>query len=177
MSDRIFIGVAWPYANGPLHLGHRQTISAPYIVGSMTELLELEADDRVLEIGTGCGYQTAVLCEIAREVYSIEIVPELAAFAADNLAALGYAPALRVGDGYAGWPEQAPFNACIVAATAASLPPPLLEQLAPGGRLVAPVLGDDGREWMMRYRRTPSGIQSEALYAVRFVPLTRASRD
>jgi len=130
----------YAYANRPLPIGNGQTISQPFIVALMTDLLDLKPGDKVLEIGTGCGYQAAVLGELAREVYTIEIVEPLAQESAARLAALGYRNiSARSGDGYNGWPAHAPFDAIIVTAGAAAVPPALIEQLKPGGKLVIPV--------------------------------------
>lgn len=159
------------YENHPLPIGHGQTISQPFIVGYMTEALRLEGDERVLEIGTGSGYQAAVLAELAKEVYSIEIVAPLAERAKATLAALGYENIhLRRGDGYRGWPEAAPFDAIILTAAPDHVPAPLLEQLALGGRMVVPVGGAD--QELLRFTRTAAGIQEERLLGVRFVPMT-----
>lgn len=128
------------YANRPQPIGFGQTISQPYMVAVMTDLLDLKPDDRVLEIGAGCGYQTAVLAEIAAQVYSVEKVAELAEGARRRLQKLGYDNIeIRTGDGYRGWPEQAPFDAIIVTAAAAGVPPDLIEQLKSGGRMVIPI--------------------------------------
>ncbi len=131
----------YAYENRPQPIGHGQTISQPYMVAIMTDLAAIGPKDRVLEIGTGCGYQTAVLAELAASVYSVEVVPELASQAAARLRELGYGNVeLRIGDGAQGWPERAPFDAIIVTAAAwRRVPPTLIEQLAPGGRLVVPV--------------------------------------
>ena len=159
------------YADHPLPIGHEQTISQPYIVAFMTEALQLRGDERVLEIGTGSGYQAAVLAEIAKEVYSIEIVPALARRARSDLARLGYARvAVREGDGYRGWPEHAPFDAIIVTAAPPKIPQPLLDQLKPGGRLVVPV-GTAVQE-LTRITKAPDGLREERLLPVRFVPMT-----
>src|SRR5262245_56467333 len=132
--------VASAYQNRPLPIGHGQTISQPFVVALMTELLDLQPDDTVLEVGTGSGYQAAVLAEVAGSVCSIEVIPALAATAAAALAGEGYADiALRVGDGGEGWPERAPFDAIIVTAAAPEVPPALVEQIRPGGRMVIPV--------------------------------------
>ena len=129
------------YADHPLPIGHGQTISQPYVVAVMTRALRVREGDRVLEVGTGSGYQAAVLAEMGARVYTIEIVPELAERARRTLADLGYADrvTVRTGDGYAGWPEHAPFDAIIVTAAPDHVPQPLVDQLAPGGRLVIPV--------------------------------------
>jgi protein-L-isoaspartate(D-aspartate) O-methyltransferase len=160
------------YGDHPLDIGFGQTISQPYIVGFMTEALALTRESRVLEIGTGSAYQTAVLAEIAREVYSVEVVPAHAERATRLLDALGYIN-VRVwrGDGYAGWPEAAPFDAVIVTAAPDHVPPPLVDQLAVGGRLVVPV----GIDWqdLLVLTRTREGVREEQRLPVRFVPLVR----
>jgi protein-L-isoaspartate(D-aspartate) O-methyltransferase len=164
------------YGDHPLPIGHGQTISQPYIVAYMIELLKLPPNARVLEVGTGCGYQAAVLGEIAREVYTIEIVEALATCARATLAQLGYDTVhVRHGDGYGGWPDKAPFDGIVVAAAPADVPPALVEQLAPGGRLVIPV-GDVDQEIRV-ITRTPEGLKEERLIPVRFVPLTRNPRE
>jgi protein-L-isoaspartate(D-aspartate) O-methyltransferase len=154
-----------------LPIGHEQTISQPYIVALMTELAAIRPDAKVLEIGTGSGYQAAVLAEVAKDVYSIEIVEPLARRAAATLRRLGYERVhLRTGDGYRGWPEAAPFDAVVVTAAPGRVPAPLLEQLAPGGRLVIPV---GTRDQMLEvHRRTSTGIEVERTVPVRFVPMT-----
>lgn len=134
--------LAWAYADGPLPIGEGQTISQPYIVALMTDLLDLQPTDRVLEVGTGSGYQAAILSQLVAEVHTVEILPALAQRAAERLARLGYNNVhVHVGDGSLGWPEAAPYDAILVAAAGPQVPPPLLEQLAEGGRLVAPVGG------------------------------------
>lgn len=159
------------YADRPLPIGHGQTISQPYIVAYMTRALELEPDDRVLEVGAGSGYQTAVLAEIAAEVYSIEVVPELARRAARTLRDLGYRNVRVIAaDGHAGWPGAAPFDGVLLTAAPPEVPPALFEQLADGGRLVAPV-GRGLSQRVRRWRKTPAGLPSEGLIAVRFVPM------
>jgi protein-L-isoaspartate(D-aspartate) O-methyltransferase len=159
------------YEDRPLPIGHGQTISQPYIVAVMTELLELEGEEKVLEIGTGSGYQAALLGRLAREVYTIEIVPELARRAGADLARLGFANVhARQGDGYRGWPEHAPFDAIIVTAAPEQVPKPLVEQLAVGGRMVLPV-GDVFQDLVL-VTRDERGVRQERLLGVRFVPMT-----
>jgi len=158
------------YEDRPLPIGAGQTISQPYIVAVMTELLLLEGDERVLEIGTGSGYQAAVLARLAREVYTIEIVPELATRAEADLRRLGFANVhVRQGDGYRGWPEEAPFDAILVTAAPEHVPKPLVDQLAVGGRLVLPV-GDFYQELVL-VTRDELGVHEERLLGVRFVPM------
>ena len=164
----------WAHADEPLPIGQGQTISQPYIVAYMTEALGLQGGERVLEVGTGSGYQTAVLAEIAREVWTIEIVESLALQARSILDSLGYANIhYRVGDGSGGWPESAPFDAVIVTAAAARMPESLEGQLGPGGRMIVPV-GTDLQELFL-VRRAEKGLMRERLLAVRFVPLVKAS--
>jgi protein-L-isoaspartate(D-aspartate) O-methyltransferase len=161
----------YAYADGPLPIGEDQTISQPYIVALMTELLELDSADRVLEIGTGSGYQAAILGEIAAEVYSIEIIETLGVRADSLLSELGYENVhVRIGDGYAGWPDQAPFDAIILTAAPPELPQPLLDQLAEGGRLVAPV----GEQWqvLQLVTREDGQLKTAEITGVRFVPMT-----
>lgn len=160
------------YADRPLPIGHGQTISQPYIVAYMTEALQVEGAHRVLEIGTGSGYQAAVLARLARAVYTIEIVPELARRAAATLKELGYASVdVRAGDGYAGWPEHAPFDRIMVTAAPEDIPQPLIDQLATGGRMVIPV--GSGEQWMTIVEKTPAGVLRRRTIPVRFVPFTR----
>jgi protein-L-isoaspartate(D-aspartate) O-methyltransferase len=163
------------YANRPLPIGNGQTISQPFIVALMTDMLGLKATDRVLEIGTGCGYQAAVLAELAREVYTIEIVAQLAREAAARLAELGYRNVnARSGDGYRGWPAHAPFDAIIVTAAAPEVPPALIEQLKPGGKLVIPVGAQwSGQELRIIEKDQHGKTTTRNALAVRFVPLTR----
>ena len=169
-----------PYAEGdhPLEIGYGQTISQPYIVAAMTEALQLEGRERVLEVGTGSGYQTAILCELlplASTVRTIEIVPELAGRAERTLRELGYENVeFRVGDGSRGWPEAAPYDAIVVAAAPEEVPAPLLQQLAPGGRLVIPVGPDPEHQELQLWHKLPSGddFDRRVLMHVRFVPLT-----
>jgi len=159
------------YEDQPLPIGYGQTISQPYIVAYMTEALNLRKGDRVLEIGTGSGYQAAVLAELGAEVYSIEIVEELAMRARKDLAALGYGNiTIRSGDGYGGWPEKQPFDAIILTAAPPGVPRPLLDQLANGGRLIAPV--GSYFQNLVRYTRIKDGFRKEELLPVAFVPMT-----
>ena len=171
-------GARAAYENRPLPIGHGQTISQPYIVAVSTDLLGLEGGERVLDVGTGSGYQAAVLAEIAAQVYSIEIVPQLAEAARERLSALGYRNIeVRVGDGYAGWPEQAPFDAIIVAAAAPEVPRALVAQLKPGGRLVIPVGGAwTGQALRVVTRRAEGGHDEKDVLPVRFVPLVPGPR-
>lgn len=166
------------YRNGPVPIGQGQTISQPYIVALMTDLLEPRADSVILEIGTGSGYQAAVLAEIVQQVYSIEVVAALAEVARERLAALGYANVkVRHADGFAGWPAHAPFDGIIVTAAAPAVPPPLVEQLKPGGRLVIPVgLPGDIQQLRLVEKGLDGGIYSRNVLPVAFVPLTRALR-
>ena len=158
------------YDDGPLPIGHGQTISQPYIVAVMTEQLAPEPDDVVLDVGTGSGYQAAVLSRLVKRVYSIEIVPELAESAREQLAALGYTNVeVITGDGWAGLPALAPFDGILVAAAPPVVPQALLDQLAAGARLVIPV-----GQWdqdLRVYERTADGIEQRTLFGVRFVPL------
>ena len=165
----------YAYDNRPLPIGHGQTISQPFIVALMTDLLDLRPGDKVLEVGTGSGYQAAVLAELAREIYTIEIIAPLALEAAARLAALGYGNVTaRSGDGYLGWPERAPFDAIMVTAGALEVPPALVAQLRPGGKLVIPV----GPQWrgqsLLVIEKDAGGkTTTRNVLAVRFVPLTR----
>jgi len=163
------------YGNYPLPIGYGQTISQPYIVALMTQALELEPDDRVLEIGTGSGYQAAVLAELVAEVYTIEIIGALADPAAESLAALGYENVqVRHADGYFGWQEAAPFDAIMITAAPDHVPQPLLAQLVMGGRMVIPVGPVGGVQTLWQITRTgEEKFISENLGPVRFVPLTR----
>ncbi len=162
---------AFAYDDTPLPIGSRQTVSQPYIVAYMTAALELRGEETVLEIGTGSGYQTAILACLSRKVYSVERIPELAASARENLRALAIDNAeVILGDGTAGWTSAAPYDAILVTAGTPSLPDPLLDQLAPSGRLVAPVGGRSVQE-LERYARGPAGIERRQLLAVVFVPL------
>jgi protein-L-isoaspartate(D-aspartate) O-methyltransferase len=164
------------YANRPLSIGYGQTISQPYIVAVMSDLLDIGAGDRVLEIGTGCGYHTAVLAELAGHVYSVEVVEALAADASRRLHRLGYANvSLRHGDGYAGWPEEAPFDAIIVTAAPERIPHALMGQLEPGGRMVIPVGVADDTQMLLRCVKQEDGsLNSEEKLPVAFVPMVPA---
>lgn len=158
------------YRDGPLSIGAGQTISQPYIVAFMSEAAEVGPDDRVLEIGTGSGYQAAVLAELAGEVYSVEVVKSLHARAEAVLESLGYRNvSLRLGDGYAGWPEAAPFDAIVVTAAPEVVPKALVDQLARGGRMVIPV--GRGDQQLRVLRKLPGGLREETAMAVRFVPM------
>jgi len=164
------------YIDSPLPIGEDQTISQPYIVALMTESLGLGDSARVLEIGTGSGYQAAVLSGIADSVFSIEIIPALAARAGALLDSLGYQNvSVRCGDGYFGWPEKAPFDGIIVTAAAPEVPPGLADQLVHGGRLVIPV--GDGSQNLMTYVKTSSGLELLSSLPVRFVPMTGKIRE
>ena len=161
------------YADRAVAIGHGATISQPYVVALMTEQARVRPGARVLEVGTGSGYQAAVLAELGAEVYTVEIVEPLARRAEATLRATGYGDVrVRAGDGYRGWPEAAPFDAILVTAAAPRVPPPLLEQLAEGGRLVIPVDVGDGAQELQVHVRTPRGIEVERGIGVRFVPMT-----
>jgi len=164
------------YDDHPLPIGHGQTISQPYIVGFMTEALGLQGGERVLEVGTGSGYQAAVLAEIAERVFTIEIVAPLAEEARVRLKELGYGNVeVRAGDGYQGWPEAAPFDAIIVTAAAPRIPEPLRQQLRDGGRLILPV-GDEWQELVV-VTRTGDAFEEKRVLPVRFVPMTGTVRE
>jgi len=161
------------YVDGPLPIGHGQTISQPYIVALMSDLLRVEPDHVVLEVGTGCGYQAAVLAELALRVYSVEVIPELAEAAAARLRRLGYDNVeVRAADGYRGWPEHAPYDGIIVTAAAPEVPPPLVAQLKAGGRLVIPVgTGYFGQDLMVLDKTEAGGTELRVILPVAFVPL------
>lgn len=165
---------AFAYLNRPLPIGYGQTISQPFIVALMTDMMGLKDSDKVLEIGTGSGYQAAVMAEMAKSVYSIEIIEPLGKKASGRLQSLGYGNVkTRVGDGYYGWPEQAPFDAIMVTAAASHVPPPLLKQLKPGGRMVIPL----GTQFMTQYlmlveKQKDGSVTTRQILPVRFVPLT-----
>lgn len=167
------------YQNRPLPIGHRQTISQPYIVAYMTEMLGLEAGEKVLEIGTGSGYQAAVLSEMTPHVYTIEIVEELGKRAKELFDSLGYETIRsKIGDGYKGWPEHAPFDAIILTAAADEIPDPLIQQLKPGGIMVLPV-GEVGKTQMLtKVTKSEDGeVNIERRLPVRFVPMTGEIQD
>ena len=168
--------VPYAYENRPLPIGHGQTISQPYIVALMTDLLDPKTNDVVLEIGTGSGYQAAVLAELVAKVYTIEIVDPVGKRAAEDLAALGYRNvATRIGDGYNGWAEAAPFDGILVTAAAPYVPKPLVDQLKPGGRLVIPVGGQWQVQDLQVIEKKPDGSTvTRRTIPVRFVPLTRS---
>jgi protein-L-isoaspartate(D-aspartate) O-methyltransferase len=167
------------YENRPLPIGYSQTISQPFVVALMSELLDLQPDDTVLEVGTGSGYQAAVLAELAGKVCSIEVIPELAASAARALSAQGcHNVELRTGDGGLGWPERAPFDAIMVTAAAPTVPPALVEQLRPGGRMVIPVGPHHGDQELLLITKDAAGIAIQrGILPVAFVPLTGGGRD
>ena len=162
------------YENRPLPIGHGQTISQPYIVALMTELVMPDRDDVVLEIGTGSGYQAAVLADLVAHVYTIEIIEPLASSASERLARLGYDNVTtKLGDGYYGWEAHAPFDAIVVTAAASHVPPPLIQQLRPGGRMVIPVGGRFMTQQLLLIEKTAKDeIITRQVAAVRFVPLT-----
>jgi protein-L-isoaspartate(D-aspartate) O-methyltransferase len=164
----------YAYENRPLPIGHGQTISQPYIVALMTDLMRVQPDDVVLEIGTGSGYQAAVLAELTKSVFSIEIVEPLGRSAAERLQRLGYRRVdVKVADGYYGWSEHAPFDAIIVTAAASHVPPPLVRQLKPGGRMVIPVgTAFLTQHLMLMEKQRDGSVVSRQILPVRFVPLT-----
>ena len=164
------------YNDRPLPIGHGQTISQPYIVGLMTELLGINAQSRVLEIGTGSGYQAAVLAELVSEVYTIELIPELARQAAETLARLGYKNVHgKAADGYLGWPEAAPFDAIIVTCAPDNVPPKLVEQLREGGRLVVPVGEAGTTQQLVVLEKINGEIRQKSVAPVRFVPMVHGN--
>ena len=168
---------ALAYRNHPLPIGSGQTISQPYIVALSTELIAPRPGQRVLEIGTGSGYQAAMLAEIVSSVYSIELIPALGKEAAQRLKTLGYANVeVRIGDGYAGWPEQAPFDAIVVTAAAPQVPQALVDQLKPGGRMVIPVGASlAAQELLLLTKRADGSVERRSVLPVRFVPLVPGS--
>jgi protein-L-isoaspartate(D-aspartate) O-methyltransferase len=165
---------SWAYEDTALPIGSGQTISQPYIVALMSELLACGRGERILEIGTGSGYQAAVLAEMGCEVFSVEILRELGERAAATLARLGYVARTRIGDGYAGWPEEAPFDGVIVTAAPEQVPSALIEQLAPEGRMVIPVGPTGGVQELLLLRKQADGSLAEReIIPVRFVPMVR----
>src|SRR5204862_5911367 len=168
---------AMAYRNQPLPIGGGQTISQPYIVALSTDLLQPQPEHVVLEVGTGSGYQAALLAEVVRQVYSIELLEDLGRTAAARLAELGYRNVdVRIGDGYAGWPEKAPFDGVVVSAAAPKIPPALVAQLKPGGRMVIPVGGDGGVQHLkVVTKRADGGYDERDVIPVRFVPLVPKS--
>lgn len=166
------------YADHPLPIGLGQTISQPYIVAFMTELLELRGTERVLEIGTGSGYQAAVLSRLAKEIFSIEILPSLSQSAHKTLVELGFDNiVLKAGDGFFGWQERSPFDAILVTAAAKKIPEPLWDQLREGGRLVMPLGEERGSQRLVRVRKIDGQQRKEDVTGVLFVPLTGAIRN
>ncbi|HEY0159912.1 MAG TPA: protein-L-isoaspartate(D-aspartate) O-methyltransferase [Thermoanaerobaculia bacterium] len=163
------------YANRPLPIGHGQTISQPYIVALMTDLLRVDRNDVVLEVGTGSGYQAAVLSPLVKQVHTVEIIAPLAQQAGARLQALGYRNVtVRHADGYNGWKEAAPYDAIIVTAAATHIPPPLIQQLKPGGRMIIPVGGPFATQSLMMVEKTAAGkVRTRQVLPVMFVPLTR----
>ena len=166
----------YAYIDGPLPIGEEQTISQPYIVALMTEVLQLKGGEKVLEIGTGSGYQSAILSLIAKEVYTIEIIPSLAKSAQERLESLGYKNVyVKCGDGFLGWPEKAPFDGIIITCAAPRVPEPLIEQLAEGGRIVMP----EGDEFQMLvlYKKIKGKLEKQELIPVRFVSMKGKIRE
>jgi protein-L-isoaspartate(D-aspartate) O-methyltransferase len=167
------------YLNDPLPIGHGQTISQPYIVALMTDLIQPKADHVVLEVGTGSGYQAAILAELVRQVYSLEIVDELAVLASERLQDLGYENVeVRLGNGHFGWAEHAPYDAIIVTAAASGIPPPLVDQLKPGGTLVIPI-GERyfGQDLMLVQKDERGRVKKKSVLPVTFVPLIGSPED
>jgi protein-L-isoaspartate(D-aspartate) O-methyltransferase len=164
------------YEDHPLPIGHGQTISQPYIVAAMTEMLDPKPSDRVLEIGTGSGYQAAVLAKLVNHVYTIELVEPLGRQAQERLAALGYRNVtVRIGDGYEGWPEEAPFDKILLTAAPPDVPAKLIGQLKPGGRLVAPV-GTGWQELVVIDKDAKGGVRRRTEFPVMFVPMVPGKR-
>lgn len=165
------------YADTPLPIGLGQTISQPYVVAEMSQLARISPGQRVLEIGTGSGYQSAILAELGAELYSIEIIPEVGAKARQALDQSGFQRVqTRIGDGYRGWPEKAPFQAILVTASPPTIPLPLIDQLAMGGRLIVPV-GDSRKQELLLVERTVGGVTTTPIEGVLFVPMTGEIRS
>jgi protein-L-isoaspartate(D-aspartate) O-methyltransferase len=162
------------YENRPVPIGYGQTISQPYIVALMTDMLRLKPGDRVLEVGTGSGYQAAILADLGVRVFTVEIIEELGKRARADLQRLGYSSVTaRVADGYYGWPEEAPFDGIVVTAASSHVPPPLIKQLRPGGRMVIPVGGQFQVQQLMLVEKSADGkVKNRQVLPVRFVPLT-----
>lgn len=168
---------AFAYQDSPLPIGYGQTISQPYMVAYMTQTAGIRQESKVLEVGTGSGYQAAVAAELSDHVYSIEIVPALAAYAAEALTAAGYSRVhLRPGDGYHGWPEAAPFDVIIVTAAASTIPPPLVAQLAEGGRMIIPVGPQFASQNLVLVTKKKGKTRTRTLMPVKFVPFTREQK-
>jgi protein-L-isoaspartate(D-aspartate) O-methyltransferase len=167
------------YEDHPLPIGYSQTISQPYIVALMTELLQLQPGAKVLEVGTGSGYQAAILAEVGAQVYSIEILEPLAKTSSQLLQRLGYTSVqVKRGDGYLGWPQHAPYDAIVVTAAADHVPPPLVEQLKPGGRMVIPVGDGQTQQSLLLVEKSADGsVTTRDVAPVMFVPLTRENRE
>ncbi len=160
------------YLDGPLPIGYGKTISQPFMVALMTDLLQVQPDDRVLDVGTGLGYQAAILAKLAKHVYSVDIIDELAKQAAEKLGELGYQNVdVRTGDGRKGWASEAPFDKVLVAAAPELIPPALVEQLKPGGRMVIPSGLPDSQQLMLVEKNAQSAINTEEILPVRFSPL------
>lgn len=176
-----FVPESWAahaYDDRPLPIGHGQTISQPFIVAVMTQALDLKSSDRVLEIGTGSGYQAAVLCELVKEVYTIEIVAPLGEQARNTLKRLGYTNVkVRIGDGYRGWPEAAPFHAIIVTCAPDAIPTPLTEQLAEGGRMIIPVGPERQTQQLIVLRKQNGALTKQKILPVVFVPMTGEAQN
>lgn len=170
---------SYAYNNNPLPIGYNQTISQPVIVASMTQMLDVKEGEKILEIGTGSGYQAAVLAELGCEVYTIEIVPELGKRSKALLAELGYEHVhVKIGDGYEGWSEYAPYYKIIVTCAPEEVPQPLIDQLAPGGRIVVPVGGVNEIQYLVVLKRSKKGkLITDYQYPVRFVPMTGKAQN
>ena len=171
--------VPYAYEDRPLPIGYAQTISQPYIVAKMTELAQPKSGDRALEIGTGSGYQAAVLSKLVAEVFTMEIVEPLGRQAAERLRAMGYRNVeVRIGDGYQGWPEKAPFEVILVTAAPPEIPPKLIEQLKPGGRMVVPVGELPNDQWLVLITKNAKGeVRKRDVMPVRFVPMVPAKKE